>query len=126
MLDDNPNRLQRSKGRQIMAEKAYLAIDMGASSGRHVIGRLRRPETRLEEVYRFENGPVDMAGRLHWDLLGPVDPRPPGPRGRGRRAPARRSPASASTPGASISACWAAATSCWAIPITTATAAPTA
>ena len=52
-----------------MAEKAYLAIDMGASSGRHVVGRFDGEKLRLEEVYRFENGPVDVAGSLHWDLL---------------------------------------------------------
>jgi rhamnulokinase len=53
-----------------MAEKAYLAIDMGASSGRHLIGRFDGQKLRLEEVHRFENGPVDMGGRLYWDLPG--------------------------------------------------------
>jgi len=53
-----------------MAEKAYLAIDMGASSGRHVVGRFDGQKLRLEEVYRFQNGPVEVAGSLFWDLLG--------------------------------------------------------
>jgi rhamnulokinase len=53
-----------------MAEKAYLAIDMGASSGRHLIGRFDGERLRLEEVYRFENGPVEMGGRMYWDLPG--------------------------------------------------------
>ena len=53
-----------------MAEKAYLAVDMGASSGRHVVGRFDGRKLRLEEVYRFENGPVEVAGSLYWDLLG--------------------------------------------------------
>jgi len=52
-----------------MAEKAYLAIDMGASSGRHVVGHFDGARLRLEEVYRFDNGPVDVAGSLYWDLL---------------------------------------------------------
>ena len=52
-----------------MAEKAYLAIDMGASSGRHVVGLFDGAKLRLEETYRFENGPVDVAGSLYWDLL---------------------------------------------------------
>lgn len=52
-----------------MAEKAYLAIDMGASSGRHVVGRFDGRRLHLEEVYRFENGPVEVAGSLYWDLL---------------------------------------------------------
>jgi rhamnulokinase len=53
-----------------MAEKAYLAVDLGASSGRHVLGRFDGHRLALEEVFRFDNGPVDLAGRLHWDLPG--------------------------------------------------------
>jgi len=53
-----------------MADKAYLAIDMGASSGRHVVGRFDGEVLTLEEVYRFENGAVELAGNLYWDLLG--------------------------------------------------------
>lgn len=53
-----------------MADKAYLAIDMGASSGRHVAGSFDGKKLRLEEVYRFPNGPVDVLGRLYWDVLG--------------------------------------------------------
>lgn len=52
-----------------MADRAYLAIDMGASSGRHVVGRFDGKRITLEEVYRFENGGVDVAGSLYWDLL---------------------------------------------------------
>ncbi|MFC1597278.1 rhamnulokinase family protein [Planctomycetota bacterium] len=52
-----------------MAEKSYLAVDMGASSGRHVVGHFDGQKLRLEEVYRFENGPVDTLGSLYWDLL---------------------------------------------------------
>ncbi|OHB68524.1 MAG: carbohydrate kinase, partial [Planctomycetes bacterium RBG_13_63_9] len=52
-----------------MAEKAYLAIDMGASSGRHVVGLFDGRRLRLQETYRFENGAVEVAGSLYWDLL---------------------------------------------------------
>jgi rhamnulokinase len=52
-----------------MANKAYLAVDMGASSGRHVVGLHDGRQLWLEEVYRFENGPVEAAGRMYWDLL---------------------------------------------------------
>ncbi len=52
-----------------MAEKAYLAVDLGASSGRCVLGHFDGKSLRLEEVFRFENGPVEAAGHLHWDLL---------------------------------------------------------
>jgi len=53
-----------------MADKVFLAADLGASSGRHVLGRFDGRSLRLEEIYRFENGPVELPGRLHWDLLG--------------------------------------------------------
>ncbi len=53
-----------------MAEKAYLAIDMGASSGRHVVGRFDGQKLTMEEIYRFENGAIDLAGKLYWDLPG--------------------------------------------------------
>lgn len=53
-----------------MADRAYLAIDMGASSGRHVVGRFDGRTIRLDEVYRFDNGPVEIGGSLFWDLLG--------------------------------------------------------
>ena len=52
-----------------MSEKAYLAIDMGASSGRHVAGQFDGRRLQLQEVYRFENGPVTAGGHLYWDLL---------------------------------------------------------
>ncbi len=52
-----------------MASTVFLAVDLGASSGRHVAGAFDGERLSLEEVYRFENGPVQMAGRLYWDLL---------------------------------------------------------
>jgi len=52
-----------------MQERQYLAIDMGASSGRHLLGRFAGERLTLDEVYRFENGPVQVAGHWHWDVL---------------------------------------------------------
>ena len=46
----------------------YLAIDIGASSGRHIIGYKDGNEFRLEEVYRFKNGMVKKNGDLVWDV----------------------------------------------------------
>lgn len=51
-------------------EQAYLAADLGASSGRLLVGLFDGTRLRLEEVHRFDNGPVNVAGSLHWDLLG--------------------------------------------------------
>ena len=51
-----------------MVTKSYLAIDMGASSGRHIVGHFDGKRLNLEEVYRFENGPVEMAGNLFWSF----------------------------------------------------------
>jgi len=53
-----------------MGEKSYLAIDMGASSGRHVAGMFDGRRLRLKEIYRFDNGAIEMAGSLYWDLPG--------------------------------------------------------
>jgi rhamnulokinase len=52
-----------------MTSAVFLAVDMGASSGRHVAGLFDGQRLALEEVHRFENGPVVAAGRLYWDLL---------------------------------------------------------
>jgi rhamnulokinase len=46
----------------------YLAVDLGAESGRGVIGRFDGERLALEEVHRFSNGPVRMLDTLHWDL----------------------------------------------------------
>lgn len=46
-----------------------LAVDYGASSGRHVAGTFDGMRLDLREIYRFENGPVHAAGRMYWNLL---------------------------------------------------------
>ena len=53
-----------------MGAKVFLAVDLGASSGRVVAGLLQDGQLQLEEVHRFQNGPVRMGDSLHWDLLG--------------------------------------------------------
>ncbi len=47
----------------------YLALDLGAESGRAVVGHVDGEGLRLEEVHRFGNGPVQVLGSLHWDVL---------------------------------------------------------
>jgi rhamnulokinase len=45
----------------------YLAIDIGASGGRHILGHVEQGKLVLEEAYRFPNGPVKKDGSLIWD-----------------------------------------------------------
>ncbi len=45
----------------------YLAIDIGASSGRHILGHLKNGKMELEEIYRFENGLKEKNGHLCWN-----------------------------------------------------------
>ena len=46
----------------------YLAIDIGASSGRHIVGWREGGELKTREVYRFPNGVREADGHLTWDL----------------------------------------------------------
>ncbi len=48
--------------------KNFLAIDIGASSGRHIVGWMEQGELRTEEVYRFPNGMKEVNGHLTWDI----------------------------------------------------------
>ena len=47
----------------------YLAIDLGAESGRAIIGTLDDKHLTLTETHRFANGPVRLNDGLHWDVL---------------------------------------------------------
>lgn len=49
----------------------YLAIDIGASSGRHIVGWLENGELQTKEVYRFPNGVEMLDGYLTWDIRKP-------------------------------------------------------
>ena len=46
----------------------YLAIDIGASSGRHIVGWMENGELKTEEVFRFPNGVTELDGHLTWDI----------------------------------------------------------
>lgn len=52
-----------------MARTVALAVDLGASGGRVVSGSFDGRLLELEEIHRFENGPVSMGGELVWDLV---------------------------------------------------------
>lgn len=51
------------------ASHNYLAVDLGAESGRTIIGQLRDGQLTLTESHRFPNGPVRLNDGLHWDVL---------------------------------------------------------
>ena len=48
--------------------KYYLAIDIGASSGRHIVGWMEDGKLKTKEVYRFQNGVQKQNGHLVWDI----------------------------------------------------------
>ena len=48
--------------------KYYAAVDMGASSGRLILGHMENGRMELEEIHRFENGMVKKDGELCWEF----------------------------------------------------------
>lgn len=46
----------------------YLAIDIGASSGRHILGSIENGKIKLEEIYRFENGISKIGNEYCWNI----------------------------------------------------------
>ncbi len=46
----------------------FLAVDIGASSGRTIVGTVEEGAIHLEETYRFANGMKDVGGGKHWDI----------------------------------------------------------
>jgi rhamnulokinase len=49
-------------------EQYFLAIDIGASGGRHILGHLEDGRLVLEEIYRFENGMEEIDGQKCWNV----------------------------------------------------------
>lgn len=52
------------------AVKSYAAVDLGASSGRVMVGRVTPDSLELAEAHRFPNRPVRVPEGLRWDVLG--------------------------------------------------------
>ncbi len=53
--------------------KYYLGVDIGASSGRHILGYIENGKLKLEEIHRFENYIKNENGTLVWDIKHLVD-----------------------------------------------------
>lgn len=51
-----------------MDNRYYLAVDIGASSGRHILSHMENGKIILEEVYRFPNGMTEKDGHKIWDI----------------------------------------------------------
>lgn len=52
-----------------MASPAYMAVDLGAESGRIIVGNYDGKCLQLEELFRFSNGGIWLGEHLHWDIL---------------------------------------------------------
>jgi rhamnulokinase len=48
--------------------KNYIAVDLGAQSGRVMLGTVEPPAFSIEEIHRFENGPLEQDGTIRWDF----------------------------------------------------------
>jgi len=53
----------------MVAKTSFLALDLGAESGRAMLGRFDGERMSLEEVHRFPNMPVKLVDGMHWDVL---------------------------------------------------------
>ena len=62
-------RLLHSVGDELMKPRHMLAFDLGAGSGRAVLGTLTGERLQIKELHRFPNRPLDLAGHLHWDFV---------------------------------------------------------
>ena len=51
-----------------MDTRYYLAVDIGASSGRHMLSHMENGKMVLEEIYRFPNGMTEKDGHKVWDV----------------------------------------------------------
>jgi rhamnulokinase len=52
-----------------MAQVVFVAVDLGAESGRVLAGKLSEGRFELEEIHRFSNGPVRIGDHIYWDVL---------------------------------------------------------
>src|SRR5947209_7746549 len=64
-----PRRTLLASLRMPSAGRRYLAFDLGAESGRAILGELRSGVLDIREVSRFRNEPVHENGSLRWNIL---------------------------------------------------------
>ena len=51
-----------------MSSRSYLAIDIGAESGRLILGTVDNDKINLKEIHRFSNGMLNILGKYHWNI----------------------------------------------------------
>ena len=49
--------------------KYFFAVDLGATSGRTIIGTLAEGKVQLEELTRFDNSLIETGGHFYWDIF---------------------------------------------------------
>ena len=49
--------------------KKFIAIDLGAESGRCILGLFDGKKIKLEEIHRFPNNPLFLSGSLYWNIF---------------------------------------------------------
>ena len=52
-----------------MTGNYYISVDVGAESGRVILGGVVDEKILLEEVHRFSNTPIEQEGALRWDFV---------------------------------------------------------
>jgi rhamnulokinase len=71
--DYKNNRLEKRPGmaivRDAMDSESFLAFDLGAESGRAVLGRLEGGRLSVREIHRFANTPLRLLGHIHWNVF---------------------------------------------------------
>lgn len=68
-MSSSPGVSRRTAAIAGRADAAWLAVDLGAESGRAIVGRFDGARVALEEVHRFPNVPVALPDGLYWDTL---------------------------------------------------------
>ncbi len=68
MLANEREACMDKSGVDRIEEASYIAVDLGAESGRVMLATLDGQRFSIQEMHRFANGPVEDAGELHWDF----------------------------------------------------------
>ena len=65
---NNNNNQEPSTGGSQAGASSFFAVDLGATSGRTIIGRLANGKIELEELTRFDNNLIETGGHVYWDI----------------------------------------------------------